>query len=100
VTVAPSPVPAGKAFEFVIDSTVSDPAMPAGPVPAQLVVEIVQDGAVVFTVPERELSVDNGSRSSWVEHMNPTDAVGDYTVRVRLAGRGADAVAETDFRIE
>jgi tetratricopeptide (TPR) repeat protein len=100
VKIEPSPVPAGEAFDFVIDSTVSDPAMPAGPVPAQLVVEIVKDGAVVFTVPEREMSVDNGSRSSWIEHMNPTDAVGDYIVRVRLAGRGAEAVTETDFRIE
>jgi tetratricopeptide (TPR) repeat protein len=100
VTVRPSPVAAGKAFEFVIDSTVSDPAMPAGPVPAQLVVEIIQDGTVVFTLPEREMSVDNGSRSSWVEHMNPTSSAGRYTVRVRILGRGAEAVAETDFRIE
>jgi hypothetical protein len=69
-------------------------------VPAQLVVEIVKDGAVIFTVPERELSVDNGSRSSWVEHMNPTSSVGRYTVRVRILGRGAEAVAETDFQIE
>jgi hypothetical protein len=100
VRVKPSPVAAGEAFDFVIDSTVSDPAMPAGPVPAILVVEIIQDGAVIFTLPERELTVDNGSRSSWIEHMNPTSAVGDYTVRVRVAGRGAGAAAETNFRIE
>jgi tetratricopeptide (TPR) repeat protein len=100
VAVNPSPVAAGEPFDFVIDYTASDPAMPAGPIPLQLVVEIIQNGEVVFTVPEKELSADNGSRSSWVQHMNPTTAVGSYTVRVFLASRGGENIAETSFSIE
>jgi tetratricopeptide (TPR) repeat protein len=100
VTVEPSPVAAGEAFDFVIDYTVDDPAMSAGPVPLRLVVEIVRDGTVVFTAPAEDLSATNGSRATWVQHMNPTTAVGGYSVRVLVACRGAEATAEASFRIE
>lgn len=99
VTVEPSPVLSGEPFSFVIDYTAADPAMPSGPLPVLLTVEVLADGAVVFSVPEQELSADNGGRSNWAQRMNPTGATGDFTVRVRIIARGAEAAAEVDFHI-